>query len=101
MFWGNIVIIIRNTNYRKSNLAGIYRHNGRKNTNSFLDNHNVAIRPTIYTPYQKMTSDMSIDEIENYNRKTFYAKVPEVSNAQLLQLVYYPNKYKEILNVKE
>lgn len=71
------------------------------NTFSFLDNHNVAIRPTIYTPYQKMTSDMSIDEIENYNRKTFYAKVPEVSNAQLLQLVYYPNKYKEILNVKE
>ena len=32
----------------------------------------VIVRPMIYTRYQDLKSNMSIDEIENYNRKVFY-----------------------------
>lgn len=71
------------------------------NTFSFLDRLNVEIRPTIYTPYQKMTSNMDIDEIESYNRKTFYTKIGGIPDIELLKLVHFPKDYKEILNVKE
>lgn len=70
------------------------------NTFTFLDNLNIEIRPTIYTPYQKMSKNMTIDQIEAYNRKLFHSDVDGVTNAQLLKLVYNPNMYKEILNVK-
>lgn len=70
-------------------------------TFSFLDRLHVEARPTIYTPYQKMNKNMSIDEIENYNRKLFHTKIDDITNLQLLKLVYYPKEYKEILNVKE
>lgn len=69
------------------------------NTFTFLENLNVEIRPTIYTPYQKMSNNMTIEQIENYNRKLFNSSVDGVTNLQLLKLVYYPNMYKEILNV--
>lgn len=70
------------------------------NTFTFLDNLNVEIRPTIYTPYQEIHKDMTVDQIESYNRKLFHTSVDDITNLQLLKLVYYPNLYKEILNVK-
>ena len=69
------------------------------NTFTFLESLNIEIRPTIYTPYQKMSNNMTIDQIENYNRKLFHSSIDGVTNLQLLKLVYYPNMYKEILNV--
>lgn len=71
------------------------------NTFTFLDRLNVEARPTIYTPYQKMNENMSIDEIESYNRKLFHGQVLGVNNIDLLKLVYYPKKFREILYVKE
>lgn len=70
------------------------------NTFSFLDNLNVEVRPTIYTPYQKIHKNMTIDQIESHNRKLFHTSVEGITNLQLLKLVYYPNLYKEILNVE-
>ena len=49
--------IIRNTNYKKSNLAGIYRHNEKKNTNysnkdinknSNIKNYSLKVPSTTY-----------------------------------------------------
>lgn len=70
------------------------------NTFTFLENLNVEIRPTIYTPYQTMDENMTVDQIESYNRKLFHSSVDGVTNLQLLKLVYFPNMYKEILNVE-
>ena len=70
-------------------------------TFSFLNMLNVEVRPTIYTPYQKMNKNMTIDEIESYNRKLFHTEVEGVTQLELLKLVYEPKKFKEILNVKE
>ena len=70
-------------------------------TFSFLNMLNVEVRPTIYTPYQKMNKNMTIDEIESYNRKLFHTEVEGVTQLEMLKLVYEPKKFKEILNVKE
>ena len=70
------------------------------NTFTFLENLNVEIRPTIYTPYQTMDENMTVDQIESYNRKLFHSSVDGVTNLQLLKLVYFPSMYKEILNVE-
>ena len=70
-------------------------------TISFLNRLHVEIRPTIYTPYQQMNNDMTIDEIENYNRKLFHTEIKGLTHLQLLKLVYEPQKFKEILDVKE
>lgn len=69
-------------------------------TFSFLNRLQVEVRPTIYTPYQKINKDMSIDEIESYNRKLFHTKVEGLTPLKLLKLVYEPKKFKEILDVK-
>ena len=70
-------------------------------TFSFLNRLQVEVRPTIYTPYQQMNKNMTIDEIESYNRKLFHTEVDGVTNLELLKLVYEPKRFKEILNVKE
>ena len=70
-------------------------------TFSFLDRLQVEIRPTIYTPYQHMDKNMTIDEIESYNRKLFRSEVEGVTHLELLKLVYEPKKFKEILDVKK
>ena len=70
-------------------------------TFSFLDRLQVEVRPTIYTPYQHMNKNMTIDEIESYNRKLFHSEVEGVTHLELLKLVYEPKKFKEILDVKK
>ena len=70
-------------------------------TFSFLNRLQVEVRPTIYTPYQQMNKNMTIDEIESYNRKLFHTEVEGVTHLELLKLVYEPRKFKEILDVKE
>lgn len=71
------------------------------NTIKFLLDRGVTIRPTIYTPYQLCDENTTIDELTNYNRKTYKNNnVPGVSHEQLIRLVKEPEKYEEILNVK-
>ncbi|TGY97176.1 hypothetical protein E5329_05720 [Petralouisia muris] len=34
-----------------------------------LNNYNVRIRPTVYTPYYEMNSDMQLNELSKFNRQ--------------------------------
>lgn len=70
------------------------------NTLKFLRDRRVIARPTIYTPYQKLTEDTKIEELSKYNRKTYENNnVPGVTSKQLLQLVNDPYNFEEILNI--
>ena len=72
--------IIRNTNYKKSNLAGIYRHNERKNTNysnKEINKQNSRLNYSIkkpYSTYEKMFKDIK----EKYKLKGMIKKVSNV-----------------------
>lgn len=67
-------------------------------TLKFLKEKNVIIRPTIYTPYQKITPKVGLQQLENYNRKTYKnSGVNGVTSEQLIQLVKDPYNYEEIL----
>lgn len=56
------------------------------------------IRPTAYSPYQELRSDMTIDEIENFDKRTLcFAGIADLSKSDLLRLVYEPELYREIL----
>lgn len=72
--------IIRNTNYKMKNLAGIYRHNERKNTNysnKNINKQNSILNYSIKTPYstyEKVFKDMR----EKYNLQGMIKKVSNV-----------------------
>lgn len=72
--------IIRNTNYKMSNLAGIYRHNERKNTNysnKEINKQNSRLNYSIkapYSTYEKMFKDMR----KKYELKGMIKKVSNV-----------------------
>ena len=72
--------IIRNTNYKMKNLAGIYRHNERKNTNysnkdinksNSINNYSIKAP---YSTYEKIFRDMR----KNYNLQGMIKKVSNV-----------------------
>lgn len=72
--------IIRNTNYKMKNLAGIYRHNERKNTNysnkdinKELSRLNYSIKAP-YSTYEKIFKDTK----EKYNLQGMIKKVSNV-----------------------
>lgn len=70
------------------------------NTLEFLNERNVVIRPTIYTPYQLLDKHINVDELSKYNRKTLENEnVEGVSSKQLLELVKNPYDYKKILDL--
>lgn len=72
--------IIRNTNYKMKNLAGIYRHNERKNTNysnKEINKQNSKLNYSIkapYSTYEKMFKDIK----SNYNLQGMIKKVSNV-----------------------
>lgn len=72
--------IIRNTNYKMKNLAGIYRHNERKNTNysnKDINKHNSTKNYSIkapYSTYEKIFKDMR----KKHNLKGMIKKVSNV-----------------------
>ncbi|MFG6377041.1 MAG: radical SAM protein [Lachnospiraceae bacterium] len=67
------------------------------NTIDYLVKKGSVIRPTIYTPYQDLNCNMSISDIEQYNRKTLYDNSSELSYKQQLQLVTNVMNYQSIL----
>ena len=72
--------IIRNTNYKMKNLAGIYRHNERKNThysNKNINKQNSKLNYSLKTPYstyEKIFRDIR----KNYNLKGMIKNVSNV-----------------------
>ena len=72
--------IIRNTNYKMKNLAGIYRHNERKNTNysnKNINKQNSILNYSIKTPYstyEKVFKDIR----KKYNLQGMIKKVSNV-----------------------
>ena len=72
--------IIRNTNYKMKNLAGIYRHNERKNTNysnKEINRQNSKLNYSIkspYSTYEKIFRDIK----EKYNLQGMIKKVSNV-----------------------
>lgn len=71
-------------------------------TLSFLKDRQVAVRPTIYTPYQTIPEDVKIEELSKYNRKTYENNnVKGVTSKQLEELVKRPYDFKKILDERE
>ena len=71
--------IIRNANYKKDNLAGLYKHNERKNTNysnkdinknNFIKNYSIKTCNTTYTNAIKILQKEN-NRLKNYIEKTF------------------------------
>ena len=73
-------VIIRNTNYKMRNLAGIYRHNERKNTNysnKEINKQNSKLNYSIkapYSTYEKIFKDIR----KNHDLKGMIKKVSNV-----------------------
>lgn len=69
-------------------------------TLDFLIARNVIIRPTIYTPYHNLTSDINIEKLSRYNRKTYQNNnVRGLTSDQLLMLVKDPYNFRNILDI--
>lgn len=67
-------------------------------TFKFLLDRNVTLRPTIYTPYQKIDENITIEKLSSYNRKTYSGNyIDGISNEQLILLTKHPKDYLEIL----
>lgn len=56
--------IIRNSNYKKSNLAGLYKHNERKNTN--YSNTNIDKSKFKYNYSLKSVTQLIITHLKHY-----------------------------------
>lgn len=70
------------------------------NTIAFLKRKNVTIRPTIYTPYHLINDDTHVNELSQYNRKTYEnTSVKDITHKQLLKLVQNPYDYETILEL--
>lgn len=108
--------IIRNTNYKMKNLAGIYRHNERKNTNysnKEINRQNSKLNYSIkapYSTYEKIFKDIR----KKYDLKGMIKKVSNVmcefiitSNKEFFEGVgeeetkrYFQTAYKFVANYK-
>ena len=63
---------------------------------------NVALRPTIYTPYQEIGDNIKLEELHMYNRKTYNKnKIEGLSNEELFLLIKHPEKYTEIIDISK
>ena len=69
-----------------------------KYTLDFLSDNNVNIRPTAYTPFYEMTENMSIDEISQFDKRTYYKGIDGLSYGNFLELIYDTKDYKKILS---
>lgn len=67
------------------------------NTLNFLSKYKVIIRPTAYTPFYEMNSNMSAKEISKFDKRTFYNNIDDLSYERFLKLIYNVDEYKNIL----
>lgn len=68
-----------------------------KDTLDFLNEHNVNIRPTAYTPFYEMNHNMNEEQISKYDKRTYFDGIADLSYNQFLRLIYDTKNYKEIL----
>lgn len=71
-----------------------------KKTLDTLTDLDVVIRPMVYTPYHKLTCDMTIDQIESYNRKHLNTNEINLTSEQLVRLLYDIRDYRKIIHEK-
>ena len=68
-------------------------------TFKFLIDRNVKIRPTVYTPYQMIPKNIKLEELSQYNRKTYdNNNIKGVSSKQLQEICKDPYSYEKVLN---
>ena len=92
--------IIRNTNYKMTNLAGIYRHNERKNTNYSNKNINKEfshLNYSIKAPYSTYTKIFQ-DIREKYELK---GMIKKVSNVMCEFIITSDKEYFESIGIEE
>ena len=65
-----------------------------------LKDLNVDLRPSIYSPYQNINDEMSLMEIEEFNRKLYHPNKSCIPSKKLLEIVSNPNDFERILNDK-
>lgn len=71
---------------------------GIKYTLDFLNNQNVTIRPTAYTPFYEMNHNMNAEQISKYDKRTYYEGIKNLSYGDFLELIYNTKEYKKILS---
>lgn len=69
-----------------------------KYTLDFLNSQEVTIRPTAYTPFYEMNHNMNAEQISQYDKRTYYEGIRDLSYGDFLKLIYDTKEYKEILN---
>ncbi len=69
-----------------------------KYTLDFLNEKEVTIRPTAYTPFYEMNHNMNAEQISQYDKRTYYEGIQDLSYGDFLKLIYDTKQYKEILN---
>ncbi len=69
-----------------------------KYTLDFLNEKKVTIRPTAYTPFYEMNHNMNAEQISQYDKRTYYEGIQDLSYGDFLKLIYDTKQYKEILN---
>ena len=92
--------IIRNTNYKMSNLSGIYRHNERKNTNYSNKNINKEfshLNYSIKAPYSTYTKIFQ-DIREKYELK---GMIKKVSNVMCEFIITSDKEFFESIGIEE
>ncbi len=92
--------IIRNTNYKMKNLAGIYRHNERKNTNYSNKNINKEfshLNYSIKAPYSTYTKIFQ-DIRKKYELK---GMIKKVSNVMCELIITSDKEYFESIGIEE
>ena len=69
-----------------------------KYTLDFLNQHQVTIRPTAYTPFYEMNHNMNAEQISHYDKRTYYEGIKNLNYGEFLKLIYDTEQYRKILN---
>jgi len=71
-------------------------------TFSFLTSRRATVRPTIYTPYHLLSSNVELSDLSMYNRKTYRnSNIKDVKYSELVSLVNNPLDYLKILGIRQ
>ena len=68
-----------------------------KYTLEFLQQNNVKIRPTAYTPFYEMNHNMNSEQISKYDKRTYYEQIMDLKYIYYIKIIYERKNYKKIL----
>lgn len=69
-----------------------------KYTLDFLNQYQVTIRPTAYTPFYEMNHNMNAEQISHYDKRTYYEGIKNLNYGDFIKLIYDTEHYEKILN---